>query len=60
MSMEVLERRREERLREAQLNRPKKALRDDRRRPADSHRASTVAWELTRAGKFSEAPEGAD
>lgn len=63
ISMEGLEQRREEMLREALLNRLKKALRDDRGRSADSHLASTVAWELAKPGllrKFLEAPMGAD
>ncbi len=49
MSMEVLERRREEMLREAELNRLKKVLRADRKGPIASGWASTVAWEVRRA-----------
>ena len=49
MSMEVLEQRREEMLREAELNRLKKVLRADRKEPVASGWASTVAWEVTRA-----------
>ncbi len=56
MSMEVLERRREEMLREAGSNRLKKALRAGRKMPAGSRWASAVGWELARAagllGKF--------
>jgi hypothetical protein len=47
--MEVLERRREEMLREAELVRLKRALRADLRRPAASRWAATAAWELARA-----------
>ena len=49
LSMEVLEQRREEMLREAELNRLKKVLRADRKGPIASGWASTVAWEVTRA-----------
>jgi hypothetical protein len=49
MSMEVLEQRREEMLREAELNQLKKVLRGDRKGPIASRWASTVAWEVTRA-----------
>ena len=49
MSMEVLEQRRKEMLREAELNRLKKVLRADRKEPIASGWASTVAWEVTRA-----------
>ncbi len=49
MSMEVLEQRREEMLREAELNRLKKVLRADRKGPIASGWVSTVAWEVTRA-----------
>ena len=49
MSMEVLEQRREEMLREAELNRLKKLLRADRKGPIASGWASRVAWEVTRA-----------
>jgi hypothetical protein len=48
MSMEVLEQRREEMLREAELNRLKKVLRADRKGPSASTWASNVAWEVTR------------
>ena len=50
MDLLVIEQRREEMLREAELNRLKKALRATRKRPAISRLASTVAWELARAG----------
>ena len=46
MDLRVFEQRREEMLREAELNRLKKALRATRKRPAPSRLASTVAWEL--------------
>jgi hypothetical protein len=49
LSMEVLEQRREEMLREAELNRLKKMLRADRKRSLSSGWVSTVAWEVTRA-----------
>ena len=49
MSIEVLEQRREEMLREAELNRLKKVLRADRKGPSASSWASNVAWEVTRA-----------
>ena len=49
MSMEVLEQRREEMMREAELNRLKKVLRGDRKGSIASRGASTVAWEVTRA-----------
>ena len=49
MSMEVLEQRREEMMREAELNRLKKVLLGDRKGPIASRGASTVAWEVTRA-----------
>jgi hypothetical protein len=49
MSMEVLEQRREDMLREAELNRLKKVLRAHRKGPIASRWASTVAWEVTRA-----------
>jgi hypothetical protein len=49
MSIEVLEQRREEMVREAELNRLKKALRADRKGSIASGWASTVAWEVTRA-----------
>jgi hypothetical protein len=65
ISMEVLvEQRREEMLREAELERLKKALRVGRKRPATSRWASTVAWELARVAgllrKFFRAPKNAD
>lgn len=41
-------RRHEELMREAELYRLRKALRANRRRPADSQRTSTLAWELMR------------
>ena len=50
MDLHVIEQRREEMLREAELNRLKKALRATRKRPTPSRLASTVAWELTWAG----------
>jgi hypothetical protein len=51
MSLKVLaEQRREEMLREVELNRLKKALRAERKRPAASRWASTAAWELMRIG----------
>jgi hypothetical protein len=51
MSLKVLvEQRREEMLREVELNRLKKALRAERKRPAASRWASIVAWELMRIG----------
>jgi hypothetical protein len=50
MSMEVLEQRREQLLRKAELNRLKKVLRADRKGPIASGWASRVAWEVTRAG----------
>jgi hypothetical protein len=49
MSIEVLEQRREEMGREAELNRLKKVLRADRKGSIASGWASTVAWEVTRA-----------
>ena len=48
MSMEVLEQRREEMLREAELNRLKKVLRADRKGSIASGWVSRVAWEVTR------------
>jgi hypothetical protein len=47
--MEVLQQRREQLLREAELNRLKKVLRADREGPIASGWASRVAWEVTRA-----------
>jgi hypothetical protein len=49
LSMEVLEQRREEMLREAELNRLKKVLRADRKGFIASGWVSRVAWEITRA-----------
>ena len=49
MSMEVLEQRREQLVREAELNRLKKVLRADRKGSIASGWVSTVAWEVTRA-----------
>jgi hypothetical protein len=64
MSMEVLKQRREEMLREAELNRLKKVVRADRKRPIVSGWASTVAWEVTRAlgllRKFFRTPKNPD
>ena len=48
MSMEVLEQRREEILREAELNRLKKVLQADRKGLIASGWASTVTWEVRR------------
>jgi hypothetical protein len=50
MDLRVIEQRREEMLREAELNRLKKAMGAKRKRPATSRLALTVAWELARAG----------
>lgn len=50
MDLRVIEQRREEMLREAELNRLKKAMRATRERSAPSQLASTVAWELAWAG----------
>jgi ribosomal protein L17 len=50
MDLRVIEQRCDEMLREAELNRLKKALRATRKRPAISRLASTVAWEFARAG----------
>ena len=51
MSLKVLvEQRQEEMLREVELYRLKKALRAERKKPASSLWASTVAWELMRIG----------
>ena len=47
--MEVLEQRREEMLREGELNRLKKVLRADRKGSIASGWASPVAWEITTA-----------
>jgi hypothetical protein len=49
MSTEVLEQRREEMMREAELNRLKKVLQADRKGSIASGWASTVTWEVTRA-----------
>ena len=63
MSVEVLEQQYEELLREAELERLKKALRAGRKRPATSRWASTVAWELARTlgtlRKFFKVPKNA-
>jgi hypothetical protein len=63
-SMEVLKQRQQEMLREAEIDRLKRALRTDRRRRAAPRWASTVAWELTRAAglirKVFWAPKSAD
>jgi hypothetical protein len=45
-STEILGQRRSEMLREAELNRPRKALQANRRVPATPRLASTIAWEL--------------
>ena len=50
MNLEVFEQRREEMLREVGLSRLMKALRAERKRPAASQWASTVAWELMGIG----------
>jgi sugar-specific transcriptional regulator TrmB len=64
MSPEVLEQRRKEMLREAELNRLKKALRAERKRSATSRWATAVAWELARAvgllRKFFRMPKNPD
>ena len=64
MSMGVLERRHEEMLREAELNRLKKVLRADRKGLIASGWASTVAWEVKRAvgllHKFFRTPKNPD
>jgi hypothetical protein len=64
IDLQVLKRRHEEMLREAQLNRLKKALRADRKRSATPRWASTVAWELIRAAgllrKFFRTPKNTD
>jgi hypothetical protein len=64
MSLEVLEQRRKEMLREAELNRLKKVLQPNRKRPATSRWASAVAWELGRAmgllRKFLRTPNNPD
>ena len=64
MGMKVLKQRREEMLREAELNLLKKALRAERKRPAASRWASTVAWDLARVAgvlrKFFQLPKNAD
>jgi hypothetical protein len=64
MSVEVLKQRREEMLREAELNRLKKLLRADRKRPIAPGWASTVAWEVTRVlgllRKFLRTPRNPD
>jgi hypothetical protein len=64
MSLEVLEQRRKEMLREAELNRLKKVLQPNRKRPVTSRWASAVAWELARAlgllRKFFRTPKNPD
>jgi hypothetical protein len=64
MSVEVLKQRREEMLREAELNRLKKLLRADRKRPIAPGWAPTVAWEVTRVlgllRKFLRTPRNPD
>ena len=64
MGMKVLKQRREEVLREAELNLLKKASRAERKRPAASRWASTVAWDLARVAgvlrKFFQLPKNAD
>ena len=64
MSREVLEQRRKEMLREAELNRLKKALRAEHRRPATSRWATALKWELARAvgllRKFFRMPKNPD
>ena len=64
MSLEVLEQRRKEMLREAELNRLKKVVRADRKRRIASGWASAVAWEVTRAlgllRKFFRTPKNPD
>ena len=49
MNMEVLKQRRKEMLREAELNRLKKALRAEHRRSATFRWATALKWELARA-----------
>ena len=64
MSMEVLEQRREELMREAESAWLKVDLRANRRRPATFRGVSTVVWELARVAgllhKFFRTPEKAD
>ena len=64
MSREVFEQQCEEMLREAEVNRPKKALRADRKRLGTSRWASTVVWEPVRTvgtlRKFFKAPKNTD
>jgi hypothetical protein len=64
MSLEALEQRRKEMLREAELNRLKKVLQPNRKRPATSRWTSAVAWELARAlgllRKFFRTPNNPD
>lgn len=61
MSVEVLRRRREELLREAELARLRVAMRADRGRLATHRLVSTLAWELLRVAgllrKFLRTPE---
>ncbi len=49
MNLEVLKQHRAEMLREAELNRLKKALRAERKTQATSQWASAARWELARA-----------
>jgi hypothetical protein len=64
MDLQELKRRHEEMLREAELNRLKKALRANRKGSATPRWVSTVAWELVRAAgllrKFFRATKNAD
>ena len=64
MNLEVLKQRRKEMLREAELNRLKKSLRAERKRPATSRWVTAVAWELARAvgllRKFFRTPKNPD
>lgn len=50
MDLSLFKQRREEMMREAELERLKKALRAKRRRPAPFRLTSIVAWELMWAG----------
>jgi hypothetical protein len=64
MDYQEIKRRHEEMLREAELNRLKKALRANREGSAPPRWASTVAWELVRAAgllrKVFRTPKNAD
>jgi hypothetical protein len=64
MDLQEAKRRHEEMLREAELNRLKKALRADRKGSPTPRWASTVAWELIRAAgllrKVFRTPKNAD